>query len=427
MKKAISTALAAVILAGVAVPALSQDKVTFTIMSHKVHENVARGLVAGTTGGDIVADWAERNNVEINWITAGIDPLHDRLFRELALRETDIDLAFIIDKYMIPRMASLLEPLDAYMESAPVEHFEDIPSNLLAATRYGDTLVAIPYRHSTGGTHWNVELFAEAGLDHAPTTREELIDYARRLTTTRPDGTRVNGYIGNFGEGYGAAYGILGMYGVRLFDDDLGVHANTPEMIEGLTMMAELYKEGVLPSNYATIGIDEVGAAIMDGRAAMTAGPYARYTVYNNPETSRYAGKIRVAPSVLALMDDPHQNTEIWSMAIPANSTKKDLAWSLIQELSTRENTLRAALNGNSPVRVNTYEDERLKAVYPYTEEEAMSLATATVLPSFETSPQAWSIFAEEIQAAVIGLKSPEDAARSMQERIEPLVANLKR
>ncbi len=425
--KTIVAALAAVILAGTAVPAWCQDKVTFTIISHKVHENVARGLVAGTTGGDIVAEWAERNNVEINWITAGIDPVHDRLFRELALRETEIDLAFIIDKYMTPRMTGMLEPLDAYMESAPVEHFEDIPPNLLAATRHGDSLVAIPYRHSTGGTHWNVDLFAEAGLDHAPTTREELIEYARKLTTTRPDGTRVNGYIGNFGEGYGAAYGLLGLYGVKLFGDDLSVHADTPEMVEGLTMLAQLYKEGVLPSNYATIGIDEVGAAIMDGRAAMTAGPFARYTVYNNPETSRYAGKIRVAPNPLALMDDPHQNTEIWSMAIPANSTKKDLAWSLIQELSTRENTLRAALNGNSPVRVNTYEDERFKAVYPYTVEEAQALSIATVLPSFETSPQAWSVFAEEIQAAVIGLKSPEDAARSMQERIEPLVANLQR
>ena len=255
--------------------------------------------------------------------------------------------------------------------------------------------------------------------------RGELIDYARRLTTTRADGTRVNGYIGNFGEGYGAALGILQLYGVELFDKDLKVHANTPEMIEGLSMMAQLYKEGVLPSNYATIGIDEVGAAVMDGRAAMTAGPFARYTVYNNPDTSRYPGKINVANTPAVYMDNPRQNTEIWSMAIPANSKHKELAWSLIQELSTRENTLRAALNGNSPVRINTYDDARYKAVYPYTVEESRALSISSVLPSFETSPQAWAIFAEEVQAAVIGLKSPEDAARSMQERIEPLVANL--
>ena len=140
-----------------------------TIISHKVHENVARGLVAGTTGGDIVGEWAARNNVEINWITAGIDPLHDRLFRELALRETEIDLAFIIDKYMTSRMLPLLEPLDQFNAAAPIEYFEDIPGNLLAATRNGDALVAIPYRHSTGGIHWNTELFAEAGLDRAPT------------------------------------------------------------------------------------------------------------------------------------------------------------------------------------------------------------------------------------------------------------------
>ena len=43
--------------------------------------------------------------------------------------------------------------------------------------------------------------------------------------------------------------------------------------------------------------------------------------------------------------------TEIWSIAIPKNAKNKELAWDLIRELSSPENTIRAALNGNGPVR----------------------------------------------------------------------------
>jgi multiple sugar transport system substrate-binding protein len=84
---------------------------------------------------------------------------------------------------------------------------------------------------------------------------------------------------------------------------------------------------------------------------------------------------------------------------------------------------VRIALNGNGPVRPAAYSDARLKAQLPYTAEEAKGIQAALVIPSsFDASLQALAIFREESQAAVIGLKTPEDAATAMQRRIEPLV-----
>ncbi|MGO4843410.1 transcriptional antiterminator, partial [Rhizobiaceae sp. 2RAB30] len=57
---------------------------TLAVLSHKVHENVARGLVKGTTGGDVAGEWAQASSVELNWVTGNIDPIHDRLGRELS-------------------------------------------------------------------------------------------------------------------------------------------------------------------------------------------------------------------------------------------------------------------------------------------------------------------------------------------------------
>src|SRR5690554_4701076 len=119
---------AAVALAGVAStgPIAAQDTTTLTIISHRVHENVARGLGAGSGGGDIMGEWAEENNVTLNWITADIDPLHDRLLRELTLPEGSIDVAFVINKYATPRLTRMLQPLDGYMEQQPIEDAEGI-------------------------------------------------------------------------------------------------------------------------------------------------------------------------------------------------------------------------------------------------------------------------------------------------------------
>ena len=117
-------------------------------------------------------------------------------------------------------------------------------------------------------------------------------------------------------------------------------------MIKGLTVMAQLYKEGVLPTNYASLTINEVIGAMQSGRAAMAINPFARYTVYNNPQASKYPGAIKVVmlPAAKGLGRDGTALTEIWSTTIPKNAKHKELAWDLIRELSTPENTVRIAV-----------------------------------------------------------------------------------
>ncbi|MGH8813266.1 MAG: extracellular solute-binding protein, partial [Advenella sp.] len=221
--------LASALLIGLAASygaaAQAQEK-NFTILSHKVHENVSRGLVPGTTGGDVAGAWAKKNGVKLNWTTANIEPMHDKLFRELSLRQTSVDLAFVINKFTVPKISTLLEPLDEWQKKAPIEQFEGIPANLLAGVNAKGVLTAIPFRHATTGLHWNEKLFKERGLDGPPKTADELVAYARKLTYVRDDGTRVNGLIMNSGDEHLAVLSFLNMYGVELIDKDLNVKAN---------------------------------------------------------------------------------------------------------------------------------------------------------------------------------------------------------
>lgn len=406
---------------GAVLPANAQT--TVTVLSHKVHENVARGLVAGTTGGDVAGEWAKANNVTLNWVTGNIDPIHDRLGRELSLSESSVDLAFVINKFHTPRIAALLEPLDERIAAEPIEILDSIPEPLKKALMHDGKLTAIPFRHATTGLHWNKTLFAEQGLDHAPRTLDELLEYARKMSYTRSDGTRVAGLIMNSGDEHVAVLTLLSAFGARLFDDEGKVVANTPEMIRGLSTMAELYKEGVLAQNYATMTIDDVITAVQNGQAAMAIDPFARYAVYNNPESSKFPGQIDVVVTPSTVNPEGTAITEIWSMAIPRNAKNKDLAYSLMRALSGKEATIRIALNANGPVDPTAYSDARLQEKLPYTEAEARALRIAQVIPSsFDRSIEAAAIFREESQAAVLSLKSAEDAAAAMQARIERLV-----
>ena len=122
----LAAGVAAVALGMGLTPGLAQTK-TLTVLSHKVHENVSRGLTAGTSGGDIAGEWASTNGVELNWVTGNIDPIHDRLGRELSLAESSVDLAFVINKFHTPRIAALLEPLDDRIAAEAIEILDSIP------------------------------------------------------------------------------------------------------------------------------------------------------------------------------------------------------------------------------------------------------------------------------------------------------------
>lgn len=417
LRKTLATA--AILLAVGSVSA--QEQRTLTIIAHNVHMTAATGGDL-PNAQDIAGEWAAKNNVTLNWVTLNIGPLHDRLLREMSLGETSVDLAAVLNTRVVPDVARLLEPLDAYMETNPIEDLEGISTGLLDATIVDGKRVAIPYRHATNALHYNTALLEERGVA-VPTTLDELLAAARAATYVRDDGTRVHGLVLT-ADTHVTALQFLSAFGAVYIDADLNVHANSPEMIAGLTELAKLYQEGVLPPNVTSIGLDELIAFMREGRAVFAINPFSRYTALNDPAASLYPGQIETMPFPTNEAGKASANTEFWSWAIPANATQKDLAYDLIRELSGTDATVRAALNGNGPVRPAAYEDPRVTETLPYAAAEAIGLRDASVaIPAFDGAVEATTIFVEEMQAALLGLKSPEQAANDLQTRTEDLVA----
>ncbi len=404
-------------LLGVGV-ASSQEK-TLNILGHKVHENA----ITGSNGGNVIQKWAEENHVKINWITLALDGVHDRLNRELTLNATSVDVAFVLNPWMTDSLAARLEPLDPYNRKAPVENFTGISPSMVAGMTTAQGLLAVPFRHATNGLFVNETILAQRGVAFPDGGINQVFEAARKLTYTKADGTKVYGLA--FGAAdYSVPMTLLKAMGVNYIHTDHSVHADTPEMVKALQTLHSLYADGVLPPDITTMSIDEMNAAGQNGRAAIIIGNFSRYGNYNDPRKSLFPKQIS-AHILKDINGAPIGVTELWAIAIPRNSANKDLAWSFIRQVSTPDSTLREAINGNGPIRISAYADKRVQDMLPYWAAESEAIDHATVaFPNVERSAQVIVLFLQEFQAALLGMQTPQEAARILQSKTTELLAH---
>jgi multiple sugar transport system substrate-binding protein len=399
---------------------------SFQIVSHAVHETVART----GAGGDIVAPWmAEMGVANIEWRTAGIPQVHETLFREATLNQTALDVGYILNTHLFPRIATLFDPLDDYLAAGGIEDLDDFFPGMMESLTIDGRLYGIPVRHSTSGLHWNQRYFDERGVAGPPSTIEEMAEIARELTFTRDDGQPVYGFVlPGSGQMHANTTDIARAWNGDFITTDYEVVCNQPPMIKALTMLREMFADGVLPSALISIANTDLDTWMQTGRAAMCVGGMGRNRIYNDAEASQFPGEIQtmaipVSEELVGQFEVAPIKTEYWSMVIPRPAQQKELSWSFIEALSTKEAHLAMALNGNGPTRASTYDEPAFNADLPYAEAEKQALAVARVpLPAFDRSAEAADVITEHVQAVILGAQPAQRAMDDLARRLEALL-----
>lgn len=128
----------------------------------------------------------------------------------------------------------------------------------------------IPFQRSTPVLYYNKEAFAEAGLDRAPETWDEMKDYAAKLVQKDDSGnvTRWGVRIPTSGFPYWLFQGLTTSNGATLVSEN-GTKTNfdDPKVVEALEYLVALSNDGVMAP-----GIIEWGAtpkAFFEGQTAM--------------------------------------------------------------------------------------------------------------------------------------------------------------
>src|SRR5688572_24100251 len=134
------------------------------VFAHRVMQTVA----VGSQGGDTTKPWSDKSGLAVQWTTFDTGPLQERLFREASLSESSVDVGFVLNTQVVPRVAELFEPLDAFMQKDPIDAPDDVFPGLMGGMKVGGRQIGMPYRHASSGLHYNEEMLAAKGFTKPP-------------------------------------------------------------------------------------------------------------------------------------------------------------------------------------------------------------------------------------------------------------------
>jgi multiple sugar transport system substrate-binding protein len=281
--------------------------------------------------------------------------------------------------------------------------------------------------------HYNKAIWRERGITKEPANFEEWVEIVKKTSYVKPDGSHVYGFImpGGGPRIYPTLVGIARAFDGDFISLDYKCRANEPGMVKALTILKDFYDNGAIPKEFTSFRGEETNTWLTGGRVANSLASFGRTRFYNNPENSKFPGEfeVRPMPSSKTVQDKfkvAPINTEFWATTIPANYPKKELAWDFIRFLASKDSTLKAALNGNGPIRSSAYDSKDLQEKLPYAKYEQAALQDARVpLPPFDKASQAMDILAEEVEATMIGLKPPKQALDDTCARVNPLLPKM--
>jgi multiple sugar transport system substrate-binding protein len=407
-----------------------QEKVELVVFSHMVHQRAMEGVEGG--GKNLVQEFISLHPEVsgVRFITAGTPQVRDKLFREAALPKTEFDISLVYTPWISPSMPDFFVPLDEYMEKSPIEDFNDIFENLREELIVGGKTYGIPMRASGEGLYYNKKILAERGIPNPPSSLEELIEDIKKCTFTRPNGEAVYG-LARMGNQAEIAY-VVGDY-LRAKDGDYlsaqyEPRFSDPRVIEAVNLFKEFMEIKALPPNFFTMENKDMVELFKRGRAAFAgAGPgylvqftgadglaaedvgYMNYQASNQYKT-RYPA---ASPTV----------TFQWGFVIPRGCQHKELAWEFIRFMCSKEGVLNMSLSGNEPFRNSTFQDQRYIVRQPLlTQQQNIFKYGRPLFKGFDNFTEANNILGEEIQKAIMGQKTAQQAMADAERQIKPLL-----
>lgn len=316
-----------------------------------------------------IADF-ERQNPGVK-VVSEIGPqsstqLHDLLTQKLRNRDTRLDV-FVMDVVWPAEFASAgwALPLDRFFSSAEQEKFLKPP---ISANRYQGSLFGVPLFIDAGLLYYRKDLLERYALP-PPRIWPELVESAKAILAREKD-TGLVGFSGQFKQYEGLVCNMMEYIlanGGALWDEDRLVSAvHGPAALAAVRfvrdrIIGEISHRGVLAyEEPESLALFTQGQAIFHRN-----WPYA-WSVANDAEKSKVAGKVGMVPLPSFAGGSPAATLGGWQMGISRFSRRPDLAWRFVSFMTGRDVQKRIALaTGRAPTRRALYDDDEVARKIP--------------------------------------------------------------
>ncbi|WP_191413767.1 extracellular solute-binding protein [Salinibacterium sp. ZJ450] len=354
--------------------------------------------------------------VDVKSVPVPYDDLHQKLITAVAGDQLP-DLVRA-DIGWVPELAELgvLVPLSEEMPD-----FQEIADNTypgsLATNKWKDAYFGLPLDTNTRVLLYNSDALEAAGVE-VPTTVDELLDAAPALKDSGAFAFADNG-----ASGWNVLPWIWSAGGDIVNDDvtKASGYINSPESIEGVQTLVDLYEQGYLPD--ILLG-DTGGLATSDGLAqgaysAILDGPWM-YPIF----ASQYPDFELQAAQVPAGAGGSISVVGGEDIVLTQSSENKAAAAEFLRYLLSEESQLAMAEVGQMSVLKSL--GDKLADVNEYYTPFVEQLATAKPRPVTPAWSKIDAILQDEIRAAVSGDKTVKDALDAVAVEADALLAQYK-
>ena len=319
-------------------------------------------------------------------------------------------------------------PLDELIAADPEGQafIDDFIDGFMLDSYVDGSIYSIPFQRSTMVMYYNKDAFREVGLDPdaPPATWDELVEYGLKLTNENRKGV---GLALNSGS---AQWGFTGFSlqnctnGVGLMSaDGKHIYFNTPENVEALQFWLDLQNKYEI-MNKGIVQWTDLPTQFLAGEVAMIYHTTGNLTNIKNNATFDFgvcflpAGRQWGAPT----------GGGNFYITNGISEERQQAAWKFIKFCCSTERAAQWSIDtGYVATRESCYETQLLKdyyASFPQALVAYEQLQYAQPELTTYSAAEMWRILNDNIQAAVTGEMTAEEALEAAQEQGEELLAD---
>jgi multiple sugar transport system substrate-binding protein len=283
---------------------------------------------------------------------------------------------------------------------------DDFIASTLETAQYEDKYWAVPYHTNAGFLYYRTDQ-----VDQAPETWEDVYAAAGEGNGIVYQGARYEGLTVNFLELlYSAGASVLS-------EDGSEATADTQEVRDVLTFMADGIKNGAAPKAVTTYKEEESRRAFESGNATfMRNWPYA----FALGKDSKIADDFEITTFPGYAGNEGAGVLGGYNLAISAFSENPEGALAFVEFATQPEQQKLMATEASLPPTVTeVYDDPEVKKAMPFAEELRTAIEQAQPRPVSPVYPQISEAIYNNVYAALQGETSPDEAASKMNEEIQ--------
>ncbi|WP_126427183.1 ABC transporter substrate-binding protein [Brevibacillus marinus] len=316
-----------------------------------------------------------------------------------------------------------LEPLESYVNGSDGVELNDYIPGLLGNSYWKNTLYAMPFNRSTPLLYINRDMLKQAGLpEEGPKTWDELRSFAEKLSGGAGE-TQTWGFSTPIDIWFYEAL-VFQNGGSILSEDGKTVMFNQPRGVEPLRFWKEMIDAGIMkmPPGEKYNAWDVAKSDFINQKVAMI------FTSTGDLNGLLEQAKFAVGTAFLPAKESYGAPTGGANLVILAKSSaeEKAAAWKFIKWLTSPENTaFFSKSTGYMPVRQSALELAEMKQLYaekPQFEVAVQQLEHARARPMAPGYKELQEIIMAELQRAILGQATPEEALNTAAEKAQKLL-----